>query len=117
MLIRPAIGDTDPIRYRAPLLTISSPVTFLMRQCAPKPGDRRPKFEHDHVIAVGTRGTKGPLCSSPHAITRIGGAMKQYVGLDVSQRETSVCVVNEAGQILFEGKAKSDPGALTALLR
>jgi hypothetical protein len=37
--------------------------------------------------------------------------MKQYVGLDVSQRETSVCVVNEAGQVTFEGKAKSDPGA------
>jgi transposase len=43
--------------------------------------------------------------------------MKQYVGLDVSQKETSVCVVNEVGQVLFEGKAKSDPGALTALLR
>jgi transposase len=43
--------------------------------------------------------------------------MKQYVGLDVSQKETSVCVVNEAGQLLFEGKVKSDPGALTALLR
>jgi hypothetical protein len=37
--------------------------------------------------------------------------MKQYVGLDVSQKETSVCVVNEAGEVLFEGKAKSDPGA------
>ncbi|MET4222675.1 transposase [Bradyrhizobium sp. LB14.3] len=37
--------------------------------------------------------------------------------LDVSQKERSVCVVNEVGQVLFEGKAKSDPGALTALLR
>ena len=43
--------------------------------------------------------------------------MKQYVGLDVSQRETSVCVVNDAGQSIFEGKARSDPGALTLLLR
>jgi transposase len=43
--------------------------------------------------------------------------MKQYVGLDVSQKETSVCVVNESGQIVFEGKAKSDPNALTELLR
>ncbi|MEH2582444.1 transposase [Nitrobacteraceae bacterium AZCC 2161] len=42
--------------------------------------------------------------------------MKQYVGLDVSQRETSVCVVSETGQVLFEGRAKSDPGALTELL-
>ena len=31
--------------------------------------------------------------------------MKQYVGLDVSQKETSVCVVNEVGRVLFEGKA------------
>jgi transposase len=43
--------------------------------------------------------------------------MKQYVGLDVSQREPAVCVVSETGQIIFEGKAKSDPGALTTLLR
>lgn len=42
--------------------------------------------------------------------------MKRYVGLDVSQRETSVCVVNEEGQCVFEGKAKSDPGALAELL-
>ncbi|MDE5466294.1 hypothetical protein GWG67_37825 [Bradyrhizobium sp. CSS354] len=26
--------------------------------------------------------------------------MKQYVGLDVSQRETAVCVVNETGQVV-----------------
>lgn len=43
--------------------------------------------------------------------------MKQYIGLDVSQRETAVCVVNEAGQAIFEGKAKSDPGDLFKLLR
>jgi transposase len=43
--------------------------------------------------------------------------MKQYVGLDVSQRETAVCVVSATGQLIFEGKAKSDPGALTNLLR
>ena len=41
--------------------------------------------------------------------------MKQYVGLDVSQRETAVCVINETGQVIFEGKAKSNPGALTDL--
>lgn len=40
--------------------------------------------------------------------------MKQYVGLDVSQRETAVCVVSETGQLIFEGKAKSDPGDLTS---
>ncbi|MGO4642510.1 IS110 family transposase [Mesorhizobium sp. 2RAF45] len=43
--------------------------------------------------------------------------MKQYVGLDVSQRETSVCVVDDAARTVFQGKAKSDPGALAELLR
>ena len=43
--------------------------------------------------------------------------MKHYVGLDVSQRETAVCVVDETGKLIFEGKAKSDPGALAELLR
>ena len=42
--------------------------------------------------------------------------MKQYVGLDVSQRETSVCVLDEEGRTVFEGKAPSDPGALATLL-
>lgn len=43
--------------------------------------------------------------------------MNQYVGLDVSQRETAVCVVSEAGKLIFERKTKSDPGALTNLFR
>lgn len=42
--------------------------------------------------------------------------MKQYVGLDVSQKETSICVVDEAGKPVFQGRAKSDPGVLAALL-
>ncbi len=33
------------------------------------------------------------------------------------KKETSVCVVNDVGQVLFGGKAKSDPGAPTELLR
>jgi transposase len=43
--------------------------------------------------------------------------MKQYVGLDVSQKETSVCVVDDGGRVVYEGKVRSEPGALTALLR
>ena len=43
--------------------------------------------------------------------------MKQYVGLDVSQKETAVCVVDQDGKILFEGKAPSDPGALARVIR
>jgi transposase len=42
---------------------------------------------------------------------------KQYVGLDVSQKETAVCVVDQDGKVLFEGKVASDPGALARVIR
>ncbi len=42
--------------------------------------------------------------------------MKHYAGLDVSLEQTSVCVVDESGSILCEGKTESDPAALTAWL-
>ncbi len=35
--------------------------------------------------------------------------MKYYAGLDVSLEETSLCVVNEAGEIVKECRASSDP--------
>src|SRR5579863_2523917 len=43
--------------------------------------------------------------------------MKQYVGLDVAQKETSACVLDETGHIIYSGTAKSNLGALTKLLR
>lgn len=42
--------------------------------------------------------------------------MKQYVGLDVSQKETAMCVVDQDGKVLFEGKVASDPGALARVI-
>ena len=35
--------------------------------------------------------------------------MKQYVGLDVSQKEAAVCVFDQVCKVLFEGTAPSDP--------
>ena len=43
--------------------------------------------------------------------------MKQYVGLDVSQKETAMCVVDQDGKVLFEGKIPSDPGALVRAIQ
>ena len=43
--------------------------------------------------------------------------MQQYVGLDVSQKETAICVMDDTGKIVFEGKAKSEPGALAKVIR
>jgi transposase len=38
------------------------------------------------------------------------------VGLDVSQKETAVCIVDEAGKLVFQGKVKSNPKALAEVL-
>lgn len=38
--------------------------------------------------------------------------MKHYVGLDVSMKKTSICIVNEQGKIVHESEAKTDPHAL-----
>jgi transposase len=38
--------------------------------------------------------------------------MTNYVGLDVSLQETAICVVDQAGKIVREGKAESEPDAI-----
>jgi len=38
--------------------------------------------------------------------------MKHYVGLDVSMKNTSICIVNEQGKIVHESEAKTDPHTL-----
>jgi transposase len=42
--------------------------------------------------------------------------MDYFVGLDVSVKETSVCIVDEMGRIVREAKVASEPGVLLALL-
>ena len=34
---------------------------------------------------------------------------KTYAGLDVSLKETAVCIVDDGGKIVFESKVQSDP--------
>ena len=42
---------------------------------------------------------------------------QQFVGLDVSQREASVCVVDGMGCTTWQGRCASDPEAISAVLR
>ena len=42
--------------------------------------------------------------------------MEQYVGLDVSMEETSMCVMDSTGSVVWEGKAKTAPAALLRAL-
>jgi hypothetical protein len=39
-----------------------------------------------------------------------------YAGLDVSLRETAVCIVDDAGKPVFEGKVPSDPCVIAKCL-
>ncbi len=43
--------------------------------------------------------------------------MVHYVGLDVSLKQTSICVVSETGSVVREGVVDSDPEAIAAFVR
>src|SRR6202162_105160 len=43
--------------------------------------------------------------------------MEYYVGLDVSLKQTSICVVNETGSVVREGVVESNPEAIAAFVR
>jgi transposase len=46
-----------------------------------------------------------------------GSAMEQYVGSDVSQEQTSVCVLEAGGRIVWQGHCASPPEALASTIR
>lgn len=43
--------------------------------------------------------------------------MKRFVGLDVAQATTAICVVDADGRTLAEGVTATEPGAIAAFLR
>ena len=43
--------------------------------------------------------------------------MDHFAGLDVSVKETSICIVDDAGKIFREVKVASEPEALLAVLK
>ena len=42
--------------------------------------------------------------------------MEHFAGLDVSVKETSVCIVDDMGRIVREAKVASEPEALLAVV-
>src|SRR2546426_759665 len=47
---------------------------------------------------------------------RRSAAMQHYVGLDVSVKETSVCIIDKAGKVIREVKVATEPVAIFAVL-
>lgn len=43
--------------------------------------------------------------------------MDQYVGLDVSQKETAICVIDDAGARLWEGTCRTSPDTIADILK
>jgi hypothetical protein len=42
---------------------------------------------------------------------------KQYVGLDVSLKETSICVIDDADKIVWRGQVDSTPEAIASAVK
>jgi transposase len=42
--------------------------------------------------------------------------MEHYIGLDVSLKQTSICVVNQVGSVVREGVVDSEPEAIAAFV-
>jgi hypothetical protein len=54
----------------------------------------------------------------PHvASQRWRAAMVHYIGLDVSLKQTSICVVNQVGSVVREGVVDSPPEAIATFVR
>ena len=45
-----------------------------------------------------------------------GVTPRTYAGLDVSLKETAICIIDDAGKIIFEGKVPSDPELIAKCL-
>ena len=43
--------------------------------------------------------------------------MEYYIGLDVSLKQTSICVVDQSGVIVREGVVESDPEPIASFVR
>ena len=43
--------------------------------------------------------------------------MEHFAGLDVSVKETSICIVDDTGRIVREAKVASEPDALLQVLK
>ena len=53
----------------------------------------------------------------PAVRTLGGGSMTRFVSLDVSQKLTAICVVDETGRRLWRGQCATDPGQIERMVK
>jgi hypothetical protein len=46
-----------------------------------------------------------------------GGSMTRFVGLDLSQKLTAICVVDETGRRLWRGHCATDPAQIERMVK
>jgi transposase len=57
------------------------------------------------------------VCCDQAEVGQTEEDVEQYVGLDVSLAQTSICVVDGSGRTLWQGKCASTPEAIAAAIR
>src|SRR5271165_1253314 len=73
-------------------------------------------FSTTDESAAPSRTMSEPGSSLTSRIEEGATAMTHFVGLDVSVKETSVCVVDDAGKVLCERKVPTEPDDIAAML-
>jgi transposase len=73
------------------------------------------EFQHSVIPGIGSVDS---LSETTHNTNpRRTQINKTYIGLDVSLKETSICIVDRDGVVIKEGSVLSDPDAITDFIR
>ena len=74
-----------------------------------------PGSSHTQALGISSPGLDGAHLMGPSKRWR--ATMERYVGLDVSLKQTSICVVSQTGSVMREGVVDSDPEVIAAFVR
>src|SRR5690348_1580426 len=95
---------------------IARPTASLLLTQERRNASRANRFKPKHgVVGAAALPGTGPIGSALVTSALRRAAMDQYVALDVSLKEVSVCVLGADGTLVYEGRTASDPTSLVGL--